>query len=135
MEPGALISMECRVFLHDKEGFVHNSTLEMVHLFKLPEGLKLMTEVRIFSATAKVFLIFKNTSKKEVTGFPELMPVALVRAHVHSRTDPPCKKNTPPPVELEIGDDDEPETTTSGDNEAENKDSSKPNEVTEITLE
>lgn len=132
MEPGALISMECRIFLHDKEACVYKSSLEMVHLFKLPEGLKLMTEVRTFASKAKVFLIFKNAGKKDVTGFPELMPVALVRAHVHSRADQPCKKNTPPPVELEIPDEDEDK---SKEESTDNKDNSKASEVTEITLE
>ena len=138
MQPGALISMECRAFLSDKESFVSKSSLEIVHLFKLPEGLKMMTEVRTFTSSAKVFLIFKNIGKKDVSDFPELMPVALVRAHVHSRPVQPCKKNTPPLCELDIADDDDDVAQKKDNTESsQNKDkkASDENEITEITIE
>ena len=97
----------------------------MVHLFKIrPDGLQLMTEVRTFSSTSKIVLIFKNAGKKTLSDFSELLPVALVRAHVQSRPNQPAKKNTPPVCEMVIDGD-----------EGESKNENDSSEVAEITLE
>jgi len=68
-----------------------------------------MTEIRSFAPTSKILLIFKNCGKKQLVDFPELLPVGLVRAHIHTNPDQSCKKNTPPTQDLDIAHSDDEE--------------------------
>ena len=53
LDPGALVSMECRIFLHQNEKFVKNSTLEMVNRYRYGHSLMMFYFTSSFIFTDK----------------------------------------------------------------------------------